>query len=330
MASFEDPISRIERIIAGAEPEFQKAFLGLVSGLQNQASVQRVADLLARGNINEALGDLFLASGSLAIPWNGTFNAAGVSTSIVISEALQSFGLPQISVVWDQLNEGAVRVMRENRLRLVRGFTQTQVEATRTALIDGIQRGANPIEQARAFRGSIGLTPSQVRSVQNYRDSLERGSLEALNRQLRDKRFDSSVRRAASGGVPLTTEQIDRMVEAFRRRTLRHRSEVIARTEALRAANAGSQAMYLQAIENGTLDPNQLEQEWNTAGGSRVRRSHVAMDQQKRPIGVPFTSGNGASLRYPGDPNAPAEDSIECRCAIGTRILSLDAVGTTV
>lgn len=336
MASFTDPVARIEAIVAGAEPAFQKAFLELVAGIQSQATLQVIADLLARGSIEAALGNLFLASESLSVPWNATFTTAGTSTGFMMSQALTAFGLPPINVTFNQLNTGAIRVMQANRLRLVREFSLGQVEATREALLRGLQTGANPIQQARNFQGSIGLTRHQVGAVANYREALERGSLEALNRELRDRRFDPAVRRAARTGIPLTNAQVDRMVERYRQRFIKHRAQTIARTEALRAANAGRFQMFIQAFEDGTLDPSQVTQIWNTAGDARVRNftnsatSHVSMDQQERPIGIPFTSGAGASLFFPGDPSAPSNDTIRCRCAVATRILSLDAVGTTL
>lgn len=52
-----------------------------------------------------------------------------------------------------------------------------------------------------------------------------------------------------------------------------------------------------------------------------TRHSHAAMNGQKRRMGVPFTSGNGYELRYPGDHNAPAEETVQCVCVKTTRIL---------
>jgi uncharacterized protein with gpF-like domain len=62
-------------------------------------------------------------------------------------------------------------------------------------------------------------------------------------------------------------------------------------------------------------------QTWNTAGDERVRESHADMEGQQVPLGQPFVSGLGNDLMYPGDPSAPAEDVINCRCVV-TRELS--------
>jgi hypothetical protein len=57
-----------------------------------------------------------------------------------------------------------------------------------------------------------------------------------------------------------------------------------------------------------------------------VRGSHRAMHGQTRGVDEPFESGAGFSLMYPGDVNAPPEETIQCRCTVGTRMTSLSGV----
>jgi hypothetical protein len=108
------------------------------------------------------------------------------------------------------------------------------------------------------------------------------------------------------------------MVDRYRERYIKHRSEVIARTEALRAVHQGVDEMFEQAFEAGTLDPNELDREWDDSVDARVRHSHSFMNGQRRSVKEPFLSGNGNLIMYPGDPSAPASDSIQCRCAVVT------------
>jgi uncharacterized protein with gpF-like domain len=169
------------------------------------------------------------------------------------------------------------------------------------------------------FRDSIGLTSRQMAAVNRYRQLLETGSLEALQRGLRDKRFDASVRSAASSGQPLAREHIERMVSRYRDRYVTYRAETIARTEALRSVHEGSDELYRQAIENGTLAADELVQTWITSRDERVRNSHAAMHGQQQPMGQPFTSGNGVLLMRPGDADGPPEETINCRCTKTTR-----------
>ena len=74
--------------------------------------------------------------------------------------------------------------------------------------------GHPPAKMASLVREHIGLTPYQAQQVQNYRADLETLNTTALQRQLRDKRFDMPVARAIAEGKPLTPEQIDRFTGA--------------------------------------------------------------------------------------------------------------------
>lgn len=326
MTTFTDPASRQERMIAAAERQLQLAFLDMVRRLRTNVTPESLA---IPGLEEQALDQLETTAQLLGNAWSAEFVRAGELTGRFVSSALSGRRVVQkveITVAFDQTNERAVREMRSNSLRMVSNFSREQRIVTRQALTDAVARGLNPRQSARAFRDSLGLTQRQWRAVQNFRRLLEQGSAEALTRQLRDRRFDSTVRNAVSTGQPLSAQQVDRMVTRYIERQLKFRSEVIARTESLRAVHAGSQELYQQAIEAGTLRADELFRTWVTARDERVRdfatgaqTSHVTMDGQQRGVTEPFTSGAGNSLRFPGDPEAPGLDTIQCRCALTTR-----------
>ena len=71
-----------------------------------------------------------------------------------------------------------------------------------------------------------------------------------------------------------------------------------------------------QAIDKGLARPEEIEREWSATSKSKpTRESHIAMDGQKVKFDEPYVSPvTGARLMYPGDPNAPAEEIINCRC----------------
>jgi hypothetical protein len=232
-----------------------------------------------------------------------------------------------VQVSFDATNLRAVNIMAKNRLALVREFTAQQRATTRAALTEGIRAGLNPRAQARAFRGSIGLTETQQRWVSSYRRLLEQNSSQALTRELRDGRFDRTVQAAIRNDRPLTAAQIEKMVERYRERALKYRSEVIARTEALRSVHEGTEEAIRQGVESGQIDATKTRRVWQTAKDERVRSfetggqtSHRSMHNQEQALGVPFESGAGNLLRYPGDPDAPAYETIQCRCVVATRV----------
>lgn len=319
MAEEEDDKARIEGLLATAAFGFRRRFLDAVKQIEDDQTLEQLEELLGFRRYDEALVAAELAAANLANGFSGAFLASADDTMRFIGNSIN------VLVSFDRTNERAVEMMRRNQLRLVRGFTNEQRLATRFALVEGIAQGMNPRQQALLFRQSIGLTRRQVQAVLNYRRLLERGDAAALQRALRDRRFDSTVRAAVDGDRPLTNDQIDRMVGRYRERYVRYRSEVIARTESLRAVHEGAQAAYRQAISDGVLAEDELVQEWITATDERVRSSHAFMHGQQRPIGEPFTSGAGNQIRYPGDIDAPGSETIQCRCVLTTRF-AIDAV----
>jgi uncharacterized protein with gpF-like domain len=176
---------------------------------------------------------------------------------------------------------------------------------------------------ARSVREQIGLTPRQAQWVENYRAELERGSRRALGRELRDRRFDPSVRRAIERGEALDDARINRMVDRYRERFTRYRSEVIARTEALRSVHEGTNEMYQQAIEEGALRADQIVRTWNATQDERTRDSHSTMHGQEVGPDEAFETPTGQLLMYPGDPTAPPSETVQCRCVVTTRLRGL-------
>lgn len=317
--AIKDPASRIRALLAAEEPGFRTAFLEAVSLIRSRRTLDRLAALLQQGRVEDALDSLAEAAAHFGGQYGAALSAAAERTASFLSDGTE------VRIRFDVSNEGAVRAIRSSRLRLIRGFEAEQRRTVRDALVDSVARGENPRVAARAFRDSIGLTPNQVAMVNNYRRLLMAGrggtpSAEALERALRDGRFDRSVLRAMRENEPLKLHQVERMVDRYRQRMLAFRAENIARTEALRSVHEGSFEMYEQATQQGVIDPRSLRRSWVTAGDERVRDSHWELSQQEpHMVDEPWVTISGAMLRFPGDPLAPADETINCRCTLATR-----------
>jgi uncharacterized protein with gpF-like domain len=88
-----------------------------------------------------------------------------------------------------------------------------------------------------------------------------------------------------------------------------YRAEVIARTETHGAANYGSQ----EAAKQTGLP---LSREWLSAADDRTRETHREANGQVVGMDDTFRVGD-SDLAFPGDPSGPADEVINCRCAVG-------------
>lgn len=322
MADIRDTKERIDALIAREERRIAAVFRAAIRNVIEGLDLKEIAAMIEAGQLENALERAREIGERLGLAAQTSFIGSGASTAAWLASA----GVG--SILFDQVNERAVAAMRANTLRLVREFTAEQRRATRAAIVDGIARGANPIEQARAFRGSIGLTERQQLAVLRYRAALEgvgrqgvpRGEqAEALKRALRDARSDRSVKRAMARMIPLPAAQIDSMVDRYQARYIKYRSEVIARTEALASVHEGVEEAFAQGTEQGAWALEDLTREWDSSGDSRVRDTHRYLDGQKKKFGEPWITSNGV-IRYPGDPMAPASERVQCRCVLLTRV----------
>jgi uncharacterized protein with gpF-like domain len=302
------------------EPDLRSAFLDMIARVRLQIPQDAILTMLEEGNLNLARDTFERGAHLFSQSINDSFALSAQRAAEMLSTALK------VIVNYDQFNERAILHLRENNLRLVRNFTQEQVDVARNAIENSIASGQNPIRTATEFRDAIGLTPYQQKIVQSYRDTLEgvhrarSMNTDALTRELRDGRSDRSVINSINSGRPLPQEQIDSMVDRYRANWIAFRAETIARTEGLRALHAGVDEMMAQVVDSGDVPNSQITRYWNTAGDERVRPAHVAMEGQERAPGEDFMDGDGNPLAYPGDPNAPPETTINCRCVVSTRI----------
>lgn len=92
-----------------------------------------------------------------------------------------------------------------------------------------------------------------------------------------------------------------------------------ARTATTAAECAGRIDTYKYAQSIGI----ELEQEWLATLDSRTRHEHRLLDGQRAAVGEVFHVG-GASIRYPGDPQAPGYLIYNCRCTLVSAVKGID------
>jgi hypothetical protein len=183
--------------------------------------------------------------------------------------------------------------------KVVQTLKSDVVDVVRAHVENGLRDGVNPRVVARELGQVIGLAPNQEAAVRNFRKLLEAGDPEALVRKLRDRRFDSTIRRGALG-----PEQIEKMTEAYRRRMIAFNAETNARTASLDSMRAGQRLSWQSAIDSGIVDGSRLVKRWSGVLDARERPEHVAMEGETVPFDQPFSNGE----------MTPGESTYNCRC----------------
>ena len=331
----------IHQLFALTIPEIQEVFLQTMQGVVDDAILDQMI-VAIENNDAEAL---FKASG---------FTPAALSPILDrIQQSYKDGGLSESSL-WPKrivTPTGVVRFRFDMRNTVVEqdlkqyssGFvTRLTNEArsnVRMVLQRGMLAGDNPRQTAlnivgkvnrstgKREGGVIGLTVGQEGWVANTKRYLEQGDSKYFSLKLRDRRFDSVVKKAMADKRKLKPSEIDRLVTSYKVKALKYRGETIGRTETLQSINRGAAASYAQAINEGKLNRSQVTKEWDDASDPRTRRTHRKMGVtygKGKGIGVDdiFVSPSGSRLKQPGDTtlDADASEIVNCRCIVKYRI----------
>lgn len=176
---------------------------------------------------------------------------------------------------FDTANPRAVSWSRYRAAQLVREVGRETKAALRQLISKGISEGIPPRRLVALIQQRVGLRSDQVKALYNF---------------------------AARGAS-------DSQVDRYAKKLLRDRALLIARTETMRAANAGQRELWLQARDSGDL-PSYQQRTWLVTWDDRLRDEHEDMAEQVVGIDEPFVHPFTHREFEPGeDPN--------CRCGQG-------------
>jgi hypothetical protein len=203
----------------------------------------------------------------------------------------------QIAVQFDYLNPLHLDAVRSLETRVITTLREEQRDVIRAHIENGLRDGAGPRAIAKGIRPIVGLAKNQAQAVANFRLALEEGRIgDALGYKLRDKRLKVSKE--------MSPAQIDKAVEAYRKRFIAHHAETISRTATLDALKKGQQLAQEEAVRNGILQGDRLMKKWIGVMDERERESHRAMEGESVPYNVPYSNGQ----------QVPGETEWNCRC----------------
>lgn len=310
---------RLDRLRAKTHGRIRRALNAFLSQARSDDVLKQVINLLENNNVE---GVLRLVDSHIIVLANfvpDSFIDAGREEANhlrgLVKKVLPDESL--VGVAFDPSHPRAAALMQQNKLEFVTRYTRKQREVTRQVLVDALRDGKNPRQAAEGFKDSIGLTNKLETASNRYRQLLEERNPDALIRDLRDRRFDGTVRRAIETGENLSKDQINKMVARYRKRALDYRSEAIARTETTTVLSMARHESAEQVNAQAGIPDSWIRRTWGTNLDGRERQTHGKMNGQVV-VGMNsvFVSPSGARLRYPGDPLVVAEERIHCRCDV--------------
>ncbi len=330
-------MKELDRLIEKFTPNLRDAFRAAIADIKDRALLQAMVDAIKRGDIDgafRALGFNDAAMRPLTAMIERAYETGGVVTSQSFPNAMYSEAAGRIVFRFNIRNSRAEAWLRDHSSDLVTRLTEDARAAVRNTLFEGMQEGRNPRSVAldivgrvdkstgRRVGGVVGLTVPYERAVAAMRRDLLQLDERYFDRERRDKRLDSIVRKSFRDGTPLDAETITRIVGRYSDRLLNLRGETIGRTEALASLNRSQYEAYKQAIDAGAIKQSQIKKVWDDTGDKRTRHSHrdMGIRYAKEPIDIdePFVSERGALMMHPGDTSlgAPGGEVINCRCRV--------------
>lgn len=172
--------------------------------------------------------------------------------------------------------QAAVDAANEQAGSMIKEITAETEANIRRLIAQAIAQGKPPYQAAQEIYDLIGLTTAQGQAVQNYRQQL-----------------------VTSGLAP---DKVDEKVADYADDLLTLRAETIARSEIMDALNAGQQAAWEQAQDEGILSADATKQ-WIITENDTCDECQD-MEGEEVPVADEFKGGDP-----PLHPN--------CRCTIG-------------
>jgi SPP1 gp7 family putative phage head morphogenesis protein len=301
----------VHGVAARLHGALRRAYLKAVAAMKGRVDLQALSQAIAANDYAQALAILGVDQ-NFAQALQGAGVEAGIASFKSAVQAAYQAGaqnaaaeLPtrvKLNTAFDLLNPRSIEWIQNYSFSLIHQISEESRASIRQALLRAFREGGHPFQQARWIRDSIGLTAKQEKAVANYRSALENQRYsDALRRGLRDRRFDAAIRSARPN--PLDQARIDRMVERYREKYVKHRAETIARTESARASVKGQREIWKQAQEQGNLDADEYERVWIVSGDSATCDDCDDLDGETVGLDEEFPDG---------DPPLHAN----CRCSV--------------
>ncbi|HYD52928.1 MAG TPA: phage minor head protein [Gemmatimonadaceae bacterium] len=308
----------LEERAARLTPALRKAFLQSIEAARRAADVSAAIEALQRSDIVAATDAIFGPTAQRQMEDDQAVSM--VRAMLRGAELTMRAEVPlRLFVRLDGPTPPLIDAIRWIDDEVVRPDIVKSREGVAAILRSGLEQGQNPHVVARQARELIGLTEHDVSLVMSFESKLRADPGAALQSQLRDRRFDPTVRAAAGlGPVQLTETQIAQQRDAFAARLLSQRAETHARTRTLNALRQGQKVAWLSAAERAGIPASDVVKTWVTTLDGRERPEHHQAHGTTVQIDQKFSVDGGVQV--------PGENVYNCRCTYTVRLLPSDPV----
>lgn len=327
-----------EKLLAEHEPKIMAAFIDAVRDLVDSITLRVVVERLERGDVAGAIDAMHLdaeAFGHLERAIADAYNSGGQATVGNLPRLIDPSGA-RVVFRFSIRNPEAEAWLKSHSSTLVTRIVDDQREAIRTAFAEGLAQGQNPRVSAldvvgrvsrvsnRREGGVIGLTAQQERFVASARRELSSGDPEAmahyLTRGRRDKRFDRTIAKAIREGKPVPPEMVARITGRYADSLLALRGEAIGMNETMTALHTARHGAVAQQIASGKMVAADVRKVWRHTAQEHPRLHHLAMNGKSVAWGEQFILPNGVAMEYPHSPDAPASETLFCKCQYSIKV----------
>ena len=258
-----------------------------------------------RKNINlhdlaEAISNADAAQAMDVVPW-GDFEGAvkgldkamldGVTESaekskFLFKKSIESL-IPSLSptIVFDANNIAISRWIDSHLGELIQNIKGNTQKSIQNVIRDGLNQGIPARDSAKLISQMVGLNDRQAQAVINRRLALQKQGIKG--------------------------PKLDRLIEAYSQKQLKHRAEMIARTESMTANNRGQLEVVNQNADAGLFDRDAAMKEWIVTPYDRICPICKPMAGKKVKLDDNFSLRNGESVPHP-----PAHPGCNCGWAL--------------
>jgi hypothetical protein len=313
----------ITELLAKYDKSIQAAFLAAIKSRADSISVRDLERAIEARDLNRVIDIVGLTRANL-FPLDASITAAFVEGGQTVPMAAPNYA---VAFGFDGRATGAAAWARDHVGGLITNIIADQQEAIQGVITNQLANGIGPRKAALQIAGRVtaqgrtggivGLSKPQAGYLLNAKAELEALDSSYFTRKLRDKRFDSLVKKAIAADKALSPVDVDRISQRYSDRMLKHRADTIARTESITALRAGRREGIEQAIEQGAIGDRAIKRAWSATLDTRTRPDHAIMDgQEVTGMDAPFRLPDGSMMLYPGDTSlgASAKQTIACRC----------------